>query len=172
MIKITKKYNPAFDRLHKTLLELSQKNVKIGIFSDRNARFVYPTKKQNNSNTDLPTNASILAKTEEGKDGQPKRAVLSLTLDRNQKEIQHFINIAIQSKKSADQIYTLIGLKLSTLSKQTISDQGYGKWPALSPLTLYLKGIAFKQGRSITPNQMLIETGQLRQAIDFRVDTN
>lgn len=104
--------------------------------------------------------AEIAAVNEFGGGNVPERSFLRSTVDENEAaytaRIEDIITNVIDGKRGLDQGLNLLGLKVTGDVQRKIRDL---KTPVNAPLTIALKGSA----------NPLIDTGRMRQSIDYEV---
>ena len=163
-----------FDGLNNLVKMLGAKLVvKIGIFGQKGRARKEASEKMTKGGTRRPgktdasvTNAEIGAIHEFGSitRGIPARSFLRMPLHRRaQTLVKRFSVIfrAAAAKGDMKKALTLLGIACENEIQRAFETHGWGTWPPNSPKTIERKG-------SASP---LIDTAQLRRAIDSRVDS-
>jgi phage gpG-like protein len=131
--------------------EMQKMIARVGIIDDA----------KNNRDDDELTNAEIGAKHEFGSivERIPRRSFLkdpfSIKQDETFAKIKNVVTNDIQSKKTAHEIYTNIGLVGESLVVEAFATEGFGTWKPLSQTTIQKK----------KSDKILFDTGQLSRAI-------
>lgn len=138
---------------------------KVGIMGAKNTR--KPDQEENNKKNKSKTNSDIGLIHELGdpKKAIPARSFLRFPLEYKSKELieeaeKNRKAIMMDYLKGSDKVmFNIISLKALEVIDQAFHSKGFGQWKDNSPSTIAQKG-------SASP---LIDTSQLRRAIDFEV---
>ena len=116
------------------------------------------TYKKKNNNEKAPTVIEVGVKHELGIN-TPQRSFLKMPFfvmeDEMNRYVQNRFNDMFEKNRKAYDQVSLIGLKAVQIVQDAFTNQGYGNWQPLSPVTIEQKG----------SSQILIDTGTLRGSI-------
>lgn len=168
------------DRYLKSMQEAKSKYVAVGVIGDDAGE----------SYEGGATLTQIAAIHEYGRGKNPQRSFLRMPQELKQEEIKSFINLRFRRAMEGEDVNRslgLIGAFATNISKGAFQSEGYGSWPALSPITVELRrrggaksgsdvGDAAKASRSafFEPQRAgemkpLIDTGRLMNSITWEV---
>lgn len=144
--------------LQKEIKRASRHRVEIGVFKENNARTGFGRA------SDI-TNAEVAFKNELGSRAEniPPRSFIQMPiaskLPEELRDNADFIFAPLANGGKIDEALERVGFQAEAVIQDAFDTQGFGKWPANSPMTAEIKG----------KNSPLIDTNQLRKSISSRV---